>query len=246
MISRCSYICLNFLYCARYAVLIIILSVFINKNIAFAGFFEKNDNFYKKDYSYNIFTADTWDMAQYFFIGYSYFGTKFSNIEYGSLLKKDQHGIAVGTGVIINKNWLFSINIQKVWQLTNIPHYCSSICKEIDKVKSEIFLVNSGVSLRLPFNLLERKLELYALTGIDIVSSHLANSYSKGTKTVPVEMVKNMSKVNFGIDIGGAVAYRIVPGVQIKFECKKIFLLLRKSALNKDGLVLNTLLSFDF
>ena len=246
MIPRCSYICLNFLRCVRYAVLIIILSVFINNKIAFAVFFEKNDNFYRRDYSYNIFTADTWDMVQYFFIGYSYFGTKFSNIEYGSLIKKDQHGIVVGTGVIINKNWLFSVSIQKVWQSTNIPHYCSSRCKEIDKVRSEIFLVNPGVSLRLPFNFLERKLELYALTGIDIVSTHLVNSYSKGTTSVPVGMVKNMSKVNFGIDIGGAVAYRIVPGVQVKFECKKIFLFLRKSAINKDGLVLNTLLSFDF
>lgn len=207
-----------------------------------------SDDYYKRDYSYNLFSAKTLDLSPYIFTGYSFGWVPYVNrsggAQYGNMLRNGHHGFILGAGVSINRNYSVGLSFQRMTRSSNLRGGYSDKYPQIDGIRSEILLTNLDLAVRLPLSFLSDRIEFQAVGGFNIVSSNLKNSYNAGTEVVPVELASSPHKVGFGTNIGLAATYRIINGLQLRFECKRMFMLTRNVV--KDSWLINTGVSVNF
>ena len=207
-----------------------------------------SDDYYSRDYSYNLFSAKTLDLSPYIFTGYSFGWTPYFNrnggAQYGDMLRNGHHGFILGAGVSINRNYSIGLSFQRMTRSSNLRGEYSDKYSQIDGIRSEVLLGNLDLAVRLPINFLSGKMEFQAVGGFNIVSSNLKNSYNAGTDTVPVELASSPHKVGFGTNIGLATTYRIINGLQLRLECRRMFMLTRNVV--RDSWLINTGVSVNF
>jgi len=205
---------------------------------------DENSDYYTKQYSYNIFTANAWDLSPYVFAGYSFGWVPYannSNIEYGNMLRNGHNGFILGAGLTINRNWSFGLSFQTITKKSKLRDSYALEFKEIKNIKSEILLANIDMGLRLPFY---KNIDLQVLTGLNIISSNISNVYYADAETVPVRAASYSNKVGFGANVGLAFTYRIFAGLHFKIECRRLFIF--KKNFVKDIWLLNTGIGFNF
>ena len=206
------------------------------------------DDYYTRDYSYNLFSAKTLDLSPYIFTGYSFGWVPYLNrdggAQYGSMLRNGHHGFILGAGVSINRNYSIGLSFQRMTRTSSLRGGYSDTYSQINSIRSEILLTNLDLAVRLPLSFLSNKMEFQAVGGFNVVSSNLSNNYSANADTVPVKLASTPHKVGFGTNIGLAATYRIINGLQLRFECRRMFMLTRNVI--RDSWLINTGVSVNF
>ena len=203
---------------------------------------------YAQDYSYNIVSASTWNIAPYLFAGYSFGWVPYynsDNADYGYMLRNGHSGFILGTGITINRNWKVGISFQRLTRDSELRSY-SKIYPEIDHIESEVLLTNIDFSMRLPINTRKDLFNLHIVSGFNIIVANLANKYKSGVDTIPVGLAKDMHKAGLGMNVGVALTYRIIGGLHIKAEGRRMFVLTRKTSLIRDSWLMNVGIGLDF
>ena len=205
-----------------------------------------SDDYYAKDYSYNLFSAKSIDLSPYIFTGYSFglipYFNRDGGAQYGDMLRNSHHGFILGAGVSINRNYSVGLSFQRMTRTSGLRKGYSGF--GINSIRSEILLTNLDLAVRLPLNFLSNKMEFHAVGGFNIASSNISNNYAAGTEQVPVKLASTPHKVGFGTNIGFAMSYRIVNGLNLRFECRRMFMLTRNVI--RDSWLFNTGVSVNF
>ncbi len=233
------YLTLKSIYCSIF-IFVFFISSHINNS--FAGEYEDYDT---RQYSYNIFTASSWDLSPYVFAGYSFGWFPYvnnGNVEYGNMLRNGHNGFILGAGVTVNRNWSFGLSFQRLVKTSNLRGAYAAEYSEIDGIKSEVLLTNIDMSLRLPISY--KNVDIHAVTGLNIISTNIDNKYYDGVSMVHRNIVSSLHKVGFGANIGVALSYRIFSGIYFKIECRRLFVITKN--LLRDSWILNTGLGINF
>lgn len=185
-------------------------------------------NLYYDTNSYNIFTAPLWVIEPYFSFMYAMnIGSvkdrgdiNRGGINYSDILDKLNHGFNIGTGIVLNNNYIFGISFNylvKSKKVRGHPYF--------DKIKTNIFMLNFDLMLKLPFTF--KGLRLYLPTGINVVFANLRHNYTNDM--VPVETAQ-MNDVSFGLNIGFGLEYKIIEHLYLRLDFRRVFLF--KSIIN--------------
>ena len=207
-----------------------------------------NADDYEQEYSYNIISAETWDVSPYVWFGYSFGWVPYFNsdvADYGSMLRNGHSGFIIGAGMTINGNWQFGLSFQRLTRSSNLRSY-EEIYPEISGIKSEVLMTNIDVALKFPFTSMARGIKIHVVSGFNIITANLTNVYRDGYDYVPAGITKTPHRASLGANVGLSLSWKLFAGVYVKAECRRMFILTRSSSLIDDSWLFNTGISLNF
>ena len=246
-------------FCIKSLAVFVILFGYANCNVKNINAADFNNYDNDAEMSYNIFTAETWDLSMYAYFGYAFAWMPYFNkngLPYRQMLRNGHHGIAFGGGVAINKNVLFGLSFANVSKNSRMRGEFADRYKEISWIRSHVFMTNVDVGVRLPMwlisldsisqDLFKKDLYIYVVGGFNIISASLTNSYSDEYDTIPVSIAKTPRRVSLGMNFGIALTYNFLSWLHLRTEVRKMFILTRKLSLPSDSWLFNVGIGVSF
>ena len=201
-------------------------------------------------YSYNLLTAQLWELSPYLYFGYTFnwvpYSSNVEGIDYKSMLKNGHNGIIGGLGVTINKNWSFGISYSRTHKKSKMRDSFVENYQEVNSINSDVNMFNIDIAMRLPFSLYQSKTNFYILGGMNIIYTTLNKNFYNSFQTIPFNLATNNNKTAFGANVGLGISYNIVGGFFIRFEGRRLFILTRNSSNIKDIWIFNAVAGINF
>ena len=192
--------------------------------------------------TYDVVLTKKLKINTYAHVGYSFSYVPFAKKEgvidyYKNMLRKDQHGYNIGVGVIVNKNWTFGVSFQHNIIISKDidPIYANLL----ESVRTETFMMNLDVGMRMPFTFFRERLNFYVVSGLNVVIASLQNNYLPGIKEVPVELAGVLAQPAFGGNLGIATKFHFLRFFYVGAEAKRLFIFTSNSSLIKDTWIVN-------